>query len=54
MIRELVVFHFQERDCPSREFIKEVVDAAEYLQYYASEGETVDRILMILHPDILP
>ena len=54
MIRKLVVFHFQETDCPLREFIKEVVDAAEFLQYRASEWEIVDRILMNLHPDILP
>jgi hypothetical protein len=53
MIRELVVFHFQGRECPLREFIKVVVDAAEFLQYHASEGEIVDRILMNLHPDIL-
>jgi hypothetical protein len=36
-----------------REFIKEVVDAAEFLQYRPSEGQIVDRILMNLHPDIL-
>jgi hypothetical protein len=36
-----------------REFIKEVVDAAEFLQYRTSEGEIVDRILMTLHLDIL-
>jgi hypothetical protein len=53
MIQELVVFHFQERDCALREFIKEVVDAAEFLQHRASEGEIVDRILMNLHLDIL-
>jgi hypothetical protein len=53
MIRELEVFHFQERGCPLREFIKEVVDAAELLQYCATEGEILDRILMNLHPDIL-
>jgi len=53
MIRELVVFHFRERDCPLREFMKKVVDAAEFLQYSTSEGEIVDRILMNLHPDIL-
>jgi len=29
------------------------VDAAEFLQYRASEGEIVHRILMNLHPDIL-
>jgi hypothetical protein len=28
MIQELVVFHFPGRECPMREFIKEVVDAA--------------------------
>jgi len=27
MIRELVVFNFQEKDHPVREFIKEVTDA---------------------------
>ena len=53
MIRKLVVFHFQERGCPLREFTKEVVDAAKLLQYHATEGETLDRILMNLHPDIL-
>ena len=53
MICKLVVFHFQERDCPLREYIKEVVDAAEFLQYHVSEGETVDQILMNIHPDIL-
>ena len=53
MIRELVVFHFQERECLLREFIKEVVDAAEFLQYRASEGEIGDRMLMNLHLDIL-
>jgi hypothetical protein len=40
MIRELVVFHFQERDCLLREFIKEVVGATEFLQYRASEGDS--------------
>jgi hypothetical protein len=53
MIRELVVFNFQEKDCPLREFIKEVVDVSEFIQYQASEGEIVDRILMNIHPDIL-
>jgi hypothetical protein len=39
IIRELEVFHFQERGRPLREFIKEVADAAEFLQYCASEGD---------------
>jgi hypothetical protein len=53
IIQELVVFHFQVRDCPLKEFIKEVLDAAEFLQYRASEGEIMDRSLMKLHPYIL-
>ena len=53
MIWELVVFHFRERGCPLKEFIKEVVDAVDFLQNRASEGEIVDWILMNLHPDIL-
>jgi hypothetical protein len=36
MIQELVVFHFQGRFSPLREFMKEGVDAAEYLKYRAS------------------
>jgi hypothetical protein len=30
-----------------------VIDAAEFLQYYATEEEVVERILMNLHPEIL-
>jgi hypothetical protein len=33
MIREMVVFHFQGRECPLIEFIKDVVGAAEFLQF---------------------
>ena len=43
----------QDRDYPLREFIKETVDAAEFLQYRASEGEILGRIWMNLHQDIL-
>ena len=53
MIRELIVFNFQEEGRPVREFIKEVTDAAEFLQYNASQAEVVERVLMNLHPDIL-
>jgi len=53
MIRELVVFHFQETECLLREFIKEVVGAAEFLQCRSLEGERVERILVNLHLDVL-
>jgi delta 1-pyrroline-5-carboxylate dehydrogenase len=51
-IRELVVFNFQEKGRLIREFIKEVIGAAEFLQYNASQAD-VERVLMNLHPDIL-
>jgi len=53
MIRELVVLNFQKKGRPIREFIKEVTDATEILQYNASEADVVERVLMNLHPDIL-
>ena len=53
MIRELVVFNFQEKGRPIREFIKEVIDVAEFLHYNESEADVVERVLMNLHPDIL-
>ena len=52
MVRELVVFNFQEKGRPMREFIKEVTDTAEFLQYNVSEAD-VETVLMNLHPDIL-
>ena len=47
------MFNFQELGRPIREFIREVIDAAEFLQYNASEADVVERVLMNLHPDIL-
>ena len=48
-----MVFNFQKKGQPIREFIKEVTDAAEFLQYNASEADIVERVLMNLNPDIL-
>jgi hypothetical protein len=53
MIRKLVVFNFQSKCGPMREFIKEVTDAAELLQYNAYEADIFESVLMNLHPDIL-
>jgi hypothetical protein len=53
MIRELIVFNFQGKSCPLRQFIKDVIDAVEFLQYQGTEGEIVERILMNLHPEIM-
>jgi hypothetical protein len=49
----LLVFNFHEKTRPIRQFIQEVEEAAEILQYNASEADVVDRILMNLHPEIL-
>jgi hypothetical protein len=53
LIRELVVFNFHERGCPLRQFIKEVIEAAEFLQYEATEAEIIEQVLMNLYPDVL-
>jgi len=53
MIRELVVFNFQKEGRPIREFIKEVTDRDEILQFNASEEDVMEMVLMTLHPDIL-
>ena len=53
MIKEPVVFNFQKKGRSIREFIKEVIDSAEFLQYNASEADVVERILMNLDPDLL-
>jgi len=53
VIRELLVFYFQERVSTLRKFINEEVDAAEFLQFRASEEELLDSILTDLHPQIL-
>jgi hypothetical protein len=53
LIRELIVFKFHSKEVPLRTYIDEIVDAAEFLNYFGTESEMVDRILMNLHPDIL-
>jgi hypothetical protein len=53
MIREMLVFNFQEKCGSMKEFINEVTDAAELLQYNASEADIFEGVIMNLHPDIL-
>jgi hypothetical protein len=38
LIRELVIFNFHEKGRPLRQFIKEVTDTVNFLQYDATEG----------------
>jgi hypothetical protein len=53
LTRELIVFKFKSKDVPLRNFIDEIIDAAEFLNNFATEGELVDRILMNLHLNVL-
>ena len=52
LIREMVVFCFQKKECHLRKF-NDIINAVEFLRYSATEGEIVDRILMNFHPDVL-
>jgi len=37
LIREMVMFCFQKKECLLREFIDDVINAAEFLRYLATE-----------------
>jgi hypothetical protein len=51
-VRDLVVFKFHAEHQPLRSYVEQVFQAANFLQYGATESELVDRILMNLHPSI--
>jgi len=53
LVRNLIVFNFHESGQSVRGYIDRVFQAAEFLQYEASEAQLVERIVMKLHPDIL-
>jgi len=53
LVRNLIVFNFHESGQSVRAYIDRVFQAAECLQYEASEAQLVERIVMNLHPDIL-
>jgi len=37
LIREMVVYCFQKKACPLREFIDDMINVAEFLRYSATE-----------------
>ena len=53
LVRDLLAFNFHESGQAVRTYIDRVFQAAEFLQYEASEQQLVDRILKNLHPNIL-
>jgi hypothetical protein len=52
LIRDLIVYNFQGEGQPMRVYIEQVFQAAEFLQYEATE-QLVERVVMNFHPDIL-
>ena len=52
LIRDLIVFNFQSEGQSLRDYIEWIFRAAHFLNYQASEGELVDRILMNFHPSV--
>jgi hypothetical protein len=53
LIRDLIVFNFQVEGQSMRIYIDRVFQAAEFLQYEATEQQLVDRVVMNLHPQVL-
>jgi hypothetical protein len=53
LIRDLIVFNFQGAGQSMRDYLEQVFQAADFLQYEASEQQLVDRVVMNFHPDIL-
>jgi hypothetical protein len=53
LIRDLIVFNFQEEGQQLRAYIDQVFRAAGFLEYDVSEQQLMDRIVMNFHPSIL-
>jgi hypothetical protein len=53
LIRDLIVFNFQNEGQPLRMYIEQVFRDAEFLRYDASEQQLVERIVMNFHPSML-
>jgi hypothetical protein len=53
LIRDLIVFNFQDEGQPLRVYIDLVFQAVDFLQYEASEQQLVERVIMNFHRHIL-
>jgi len=53
LIRDLIVFNFHGEGQSMRVYFDQVFQAAEFLQYEATEPQLVDRVVMNLHPQVL-
>jgi hypothetical protein len=53
LIRDLIVFNFQGEGQSMRLYVEQVFQAANFLQYGATEEQLVQRVVMNFHPDIL-
>ena len=53
LTRDLIVFNFHSREQPLRVYIDQVFQAADFLQYAATEQQIVERLVMNFHPEVL-
>jgi hypothetical protein len=53
LIRDVIVFNFQNEWQPLRTYTERVFRAAEFVRYGASEQQLVDTIIMNFHPSVL-
>jgi hypothetical protein len=53
LIRDLIVFNFHGEGQSMRVYFDQIFQAAQFLQYEATEQQLVDRVLMNLHPQVL-
>jgi len=53
LIRDLIVFNFHGEGQSMRVYFDQVFQAAEFLQYEATEPQLLDRVVMNMHPQVL-
>ena len=51
--RDLIVLNFHAREQPLRVYIDQVFQAADFLQYAATEQQIVELLVMNFHPNVL-
>ena len=50
---DLIVFNFHSREQPLRVYIDQGFQAADFLQYVATEQQIVERLVMNFHPEVV-
>jgi hypothetical protein len=53
LIRDMITFHFHEDGEPLHMYVEQIVRAAKFFEYQASEEQIVGRVVMNLHHKVL-